>query len=86
MSHFPRLANLLEMASRLTADSGISAGWSWTYGATRSGLNRITHNNISGIGYDGVLCDLACVYHLGQDNGTLIDSNLCFNVSSHGVR
>ena len=34
----------------------------------------------------GVLCDLACVYHLGQDNGTLIDSNLCFNVSSHGVR
>ena len=74
------------MTSRLTADSGISAGWSWTYGTTRSGLNRITHNNISGIGYDGVLCDLACVYHLGQDNGTLIDSNLCFNVSSHGVR
>ena len=32
----------------------------------------------------GELCDLACVYHLGQDNGTTIDHNLCTNVSSHG--
>ena len=30
------------------------------------------------------LADLACVYHLGQDNGTVITGNLCTNVSSHG--
>ena len=32
-------------------------------------------------------CDIVAhtgVYHLGQDNGTLIDKNLCYNVSSHG--
>ena len=63
--------------------TGISAGWSWTYGQTRSGYNEISHNNISTIGM-GVLCDLACVYHLGQDNGTIIRGNLCTNVSSHG--
>ena len=63
--------------------SGISNGWSWTYGYTKTGGNHISHNNITTVGM-GVLCDLACVYHLGQDNGTVITNNLCTNVSSYG--
>jgi hypothetical protein len=35
--------------------TGISAGWSWNYGETKSGFNEISHNNISTIGM-GVLC------------------------------
>ena len=58
-------------------------GWSWTYGYTKTGGNILSHNNISAIGM-GVLCDMACVYHLGQDNGTMITNNLCTNVSSYG--
>ena len=83
---------LLQVADRSTIThnevssyryTGISCGWSWTYTETRSGFNEISHNNISTIGM-GELCDLACVYHLGQDNGTIISRNLCTNVSSHG--
>jgi hypothetical protein len=63
--------------------SGISVGWSWGYLPTATGANVISHNDIFSIGL-GELCDLACVYHLGQDNGTQIVHNSCRNVSSYG--
>jgi len=41
------------------------------------GQQTISFNNISTIGM-GETSDLGCVYHLGRDRGTTIDSNLCF--------
>ena len=57
-------------------------GWAWNYGRTANGNNSITNNNISTIGM-GQLNDLGCIYHLGNDTGTLIARNLCSNVSSY---
>lgn len=62
--------------------TGISAGWAWGYGHTATRQNEITNNLISAIGL-GQLSDLGCVYHLGNDTGTLIARNVCSNVSSY---
>lgn len=61
--------------------TGISLGWRWNYGPTSDGNNTVSYNNISTIGM-GETSDLGCVYHLGEDLGTVIHGNLCYNVSS----
>ena len=61
--------------------TGISAGWRWNYGPTSDANNTISFNRIHTIGM-GETSDLGCVYHLGRDRGTIIKSNLCYNVSS----
>lgn len=61
--------------------TGISLGWRWNYGPTSNGNSTVSYNNISTIGM-GETSDLGCVYHLGEDPGTVIHGNLCYNVSS----
>ena len=62
--------------------TGISMGWEWVYEPTSDSNNLVSFNNISTIGM-GETSDLACVYHLGQDRGSVIDNNLCSNVTSY---
>lgn len=44
-------------------------------------MRQVSFNHISEIGL-GLLSDMGCVYHLGQDFGTKISNNVCHNVSS----
>ncbi len=42
---------------------------------------QVSFNRISEIGL-GLLSDMGCVYHLGQDYGTKISDNVCSQVQS----
>jgi hypothetical protein len=53
----------------------------WNYVDTHNANNTIAFNDIHTIG-QGDLSDMGCVYHLGQDTGTVIESNVCHNVTS----
>ena len=43
---------------------------------------QISYNHISEIGL-GLLSDMGCVYHLGEDFGTRISNNICHDVMSY---
>jgi len=61
--------------------TGISLGWTWNYEPTSNGDNEVSYNEISEIGL-GLLSDMGCFYHLGQDFGTKISNNVCHDVES----
>jgi hypothetical protein len=42
---------------------------------------QVSYNDISDIGL-GLLSDMGCIYHLGQDFGTSISNNRCQRVES----
>ena len=62
--------------------TAISVGWTWGFAPTLCTANEIAFNAISTIG-QGELSDLGCIYHLGTDIGTVIESNTCFNITSY---
>jgi hypothetical protein len=55
--------------------TGISCGWEWGYQASASYGNRIEFNHVHDIG-QGLLSDLAGIYTLGVQPGTVIRGNL----------
>ena len=59
--------------------SGISVGWTWGYGPTKSYGNIIEYNHVRDIGR-GMLNDLAGIYTLGMQPGTIVRCNLVHDV------
>ena len=59
--------------------SGISVGWKWGYEPNPSHDNLVTWNHVHHIG-DEKLSDLAGIYTLGVQNGTVISNNLIHDV------
>jgi hypothetical protein len=69
--------------------TAISTGWVWGYGASKSKENIIELNHIHHIGQlsngDGpILNELAGIYILGQQPGTIIRSNIIHNITALG--
>jgi len=60
--------------------TGVSVGWSWGYGKSRSWRNEISFNRIHDLGR-GRMDDLAGVYTLGLSTGTCVSNNVIYNVS-----
>ena len=61
--------------------TGVSCGWTWGYGATKTHDNIIENNHIHDIG-KYVLSDMGGIYHLGTDPGTKLRGNLIHDVYS----
>ncbi len=60
--------------------TGISVGWTWGHGPSAARGNKIEFNKIYDIG-QGMLSDMGCIYTLGVQPGTVIQSNICHDVS-----
>lgn len=65
--------------------TAISLGWSWSYAPQRSGGHTIRKNHIHHLGFPRreVGDAMACIYTLGQNNGTVVDGNLCHDVRAY---
>lgn len=63
--------------------TGISVGWTWGYGCTRTVGNRIENNRIHDIGM-GELSDMGGIYTLGAMPGGVIRGNVVHDVTSNG--
>lgn len=63
--------------------SGISVGWSWSYGPSGSRDNLIENNTISQIGHR-VMSDMGGIYTLSPSPGTIIRGNRISDVTSYG--
>lgn len=61
---------------------GISSGWSWGYGPTRTVGNRIELNHIHHLNLDRLFSDLAGIYTLGSHPG----GRICCNHIHHIAR
>ncbi|MBO7761378.1 MAG: right-handed parallel beta-helix repeat-containing protein [Clostridia bacterium] len=64
-----------------TVYSGISVGWVWGYTESRTFGNRIRRNHIHHIGI-GLLSDMAGIYLLGIQSGTVVEENYVHDVQS----
>ena len=69
--------------------SGISIGWTWGYGPSLAGGNRVEFNHVHHIGRlsngDGpILSDMGGIYTLGKQPGTVIRNNLWHDIA--GIR
>jgi hypothetical protein len=59
--------------------SGISCGWTWGYGPSAANHNIIEYNYLHHLGR-GWLCDMAAIYTLGIQPGTVIRNNLIHDI------
>jgi len=64
--------------------TGISTGWVWGYGPTRTQDNRIEYNHVHHINWNEVLSDNGAIYTLGRQPGSTIKSNVVHHVSCYG--
>ena len=69
--------------------TGISVGWIWGYYPSTTYGNRITRNHVHHIGV-GLLSDMAGIYLLGTQHGTVVEDNYVHDVKSshyggHGI-
>ncbi|MGL4553800.1 MAG: right-handed parallel beta-helix repeat-containing protein [Gemmataceae bacterium] len=62
--------------------TGITAGWTWGYGPSLARDNRIEGNLVHDIG-KGLLSDMAGVYTLGKQPGTVIRGNVFRDISAY---
>jgi len=91
-------AILVHVASRVTIEhndisrfsyTAVSLGWSWNYNPypeeTGNGQHMVRWNHIHHLGFPRRETGdaMACVYTLGQLNGTVVDSNLCHDVRAY---
>lgn len=65
-----------------TLYTGISVGWTWSYGPTWTRDNIIEFNHTYNIGR-GLLSDLGCIYTVGVQPGTVVRNNLCHDVTRY---
>jgi len=68
--------------------TGISIGWTWGYGESQAGGNRVEWNHVHHIGVrsdgDGpVLSDMGGIYTLGTQHGTVIRNNLWHDIAGY---
>ena len=59
--------------------TGIACGWSWGYGPSGANHNIIEYNHLHDLGR-GRLCDMAAIYTLGIQPGTIIRNNLIHDI------
>ena len=59
--------------------NGVSVGWTWGYGPTCVRDNAVTWNHIRDIG-QAVQCDMAGIYTLGNNTGSLVMGNVIHDV------
>lgn len=59
--------------------TGIACGWSWGYGRSDAHHNTIEYNHLHNLGR-GRLCDMAAIYTLGIQPGTVIRNNLIHDI------
>lgn len=60
--------------------TGVSVGWSWSYGFSPSKRNIVSHNQIHQIGQER-LSDLGGIYTLGVSEGTVLSHNRIHDIS-----
>ena len=62
--------------------TGISVGWTWGGGPTRTKNNIIEFNKIHDLSY-AQMCDLGGIYTLGSSEGSKIRGNLIYGINCH---
>lgn len=62
--------------------TGISVGWTWGGGPTRTKNNIIEFNKIHDLSY-AQMCDLGGIYTLGASEGSKIRGNLIYGINCH---
>ena len=63
--------------------TAISVGWTWSYTATSTYNVSVLKNRVDDIG-EGELSDLAGIYLVGPQPGSVVDGNLVTNVTNGG--
>ena len=65
--------------------TAISLGWSWTFSPQTTHSHRITKNHIHHLGFPRRETGdaMACIYTLGQLNGTVVSGNVCHDVRAY---
>jgi cyanophycinase len=63
--------------------TGVSVGWTWSYTATSTYNVSVLKNRVNDIG-EGELSDLAGIYLVGPQPGTIVDGNIVTNITNGG--